>query len=68
MFWSGWSFDEPTLQPVGNVVKYKAAAITFQDPKELKLPEIKRWLRKSKAIQWDYKNIIKHKGKLVRLK
>jgi hypothetical protein len=29
---------------------------------------MKRWITKSKAIQWDYKNLVKRKGKLERLK
>ena len=29
---------------------------------------LERWLQKSSAIQWDYKNIVKRKGKLERLK
>jgi hypothetical protein len=28
---------------------------------------LKRWLKKSRIIQSDYKNIVKRKGKLVRL-
>lgn len=27
-----------------------------------------RWLKKAENIQWDYKNIVKRKGKLERLK
>lgn len=68
LFWSGMSFTEPDLLPIGNVKKFKAAGITYTDRKELKLADIKRWLRKAKTIQWDYKNIIKRRGKLVRLK
>lgn len=68
MFWSGWSFDEPLLAPIGNVKKYKAAGIIYTDKKELQQADIKRWLRKAKTIQWDYKNIIKHKGKLIRIR
>ncbi len=68
MFWSGMSFDEPNLLPIGNVKKFKAAGIIYTDSKELVLKDIKRWLRKAKTIQWDYKNIVKHKGKLVRIK
>ena len=30
--------------------------------------DLKRWLEKSIEIQWDYKNIVKRKGKLERLK
>jgi hypothetical protein len=29
---------------------------------------LKRWLAKSRDIQWDYKNIVKRKGKLERLR
>ncbi len=68
MFWSGMSFSEPHLFPVGNVKKFKAAGITYTTSRELKRAEIKRWLRKAKTIQWDYKNIIKRKGKLVRIR
>jgi len=34
---------------------------------EINLKDLKRWLRKSAIIQWDSKNIVKRKGKLVRL-
>ena len=30
--------------------------------------DVKRWIDKSKKIQWDYKNIYKRKGQLERLK
>lgn len=68
LFWSGWSFDEPKLLPVGNVTKYKAAGIIYTDYKELSIGDIKRWLRKARTIQWDYKNIVKRKGRLIRNK
>ncbi|MFA6042664.1 MAG: DUF1801 domain-containing protein [Patescibacteria group bacterium] len=68
LFWSGMSFAETDLLPVGNVKKFKAAGVIYTDRKELKHALIKRWLRKAKTIQWDYKNIIKRRGKLVRLK
>ena len=29
---------------------------------------LKRWLKESRDIQWDYKNIVKRKGRLERLK
>lgn len=28
---------------------------------------LQRWPEKAKRIQWDYRNIMKHKGKLERL-
>jgi hypothetical protein len=35
---------------------------------EVSEKDLKRWLEKSKKIQWDYKNIYKRKGKLERVK
>ena len=66
MFWSGASFDEDKLQP--GTGKFKDAAIIFTDPDQIKQADIKRWIKKSRTIQWDYKNVAKRKGKLVRLK
>lgn len=68
LFWSGMSFAEPSLLPVGNVKKFKAAGIVFTNVKDLKVADLKRWLRKAKTIQWDYKNIVKRRGKLIRIK
>jgi len=68
MFWSGMSFNESGLSPIGNVKKFKAAGTQYADKRDVDSKDLKRWLRKSKTIQWDYKNIIKRKGKLVRLK
>lgn len=64
LFWSGQSFDEPGLAPEGS---FKAAEKRFNDVSEINIPELKRWLEKSRRIQWDYKNIVKRKGKLERL-
>jgi uncharacterized protein YdhG (YjbR/CyaY superfamily) len=66
MFWSGASFDEVRLNVVGE--KFKDASIFFQHANEIDKDEMKRWVTKSKAIQWDYKNLVKRKGKLERLK
>ncbi len=65
MFWSGADFDEPGLNVVGQ--KFKDASVFYNDVAEINLKDLKRWLRKSKEIQWDYKNTVKRKGKLVRL-
>jgi hypothetical protein len=65
MFWSGQSFDEPSLQPEGT---FKAAEIRYSDKTQIETSDLQRWLEKSKYIQWDYKNIIKRKGVLERLK
>ncbi len=64
LFWSGQSFDEPGLSPEGS---FKAAEAKYADVTEIKVTALRKWLRKSKKIQWDYKNIVKRKGTLVRL-
>ncbi len=61
MFFSGQSFDEKDFLPEG---KFKAAEIFYTDVKEVKVTAIKRWLKKAKTIQWDYKHIAKNKGVL----
>lgn len=66
MFWSGASFAEDKLKP--GTGKFKDASIMYTDSNDIKLADIKRWIKKSKTIQWDYKNVAKRKGKLVRLK
>lgn len=64
MFFSGQSFKESDLKPEG---KFKAAEIFYTDVKEIKLKPLKGWLKKSINIQWDYKNIVKRKGRLEKL-
>ncbi|OJU88190.1 hypothetical protein BGO17_04445 [Candidatus Saccharibacteria bacterium 49-20] len=68
MFWSGWSFDEPTFEPVGDVEKFKAAGVTYTDVSQVNAELIAQWLQKARDIQWDYKNIVKNRGVLNRLK
>ncbi|WP_129021074.1 DUF1801 domain-containing protein [Edaphocola flava] len=65
LFWSGQSFDEPALQNEGT---FKAAEMRYTDVAQVNAEELKRWLEKARDIQWDYKNLIKRKGKLERLK
>lgn len=65
MFWSGADFDETGLEP--GTGKFKDASILYQDAKEIDETDLKRWLKKAVSIQWDYKNIVKCKGKLERL-
>jgi uncharacterized protein YdhG (YjbR/CyaY superfamily) len=66
MFWSGADFEEDDLNVTGK--KFKDASVFFTGVEQIKPKELKRWLKKSRAIQWDYKNIVKRKGKLERLK
>jgi hypothetical protein len=65
LFWSGQSFDEEELQKEGS---FKAAEMRYTSSKQVKKSDLKRWLDKGREIQWDYKNIVKRKGVLERLK
>jgi hypothetical protein len=66
MFWSGRGFDEPLLVPGKG--RFKDSSIMYTSSDEIKERDIKRWLKKATLIQWDYKNIVKRKGKLVKMK
>ena len=66
MFWSGVGFDEEQLQP--GTGKFKDASITYTSEDQINVKDLKRWLRKASDIQWDYKNIVKRKGVLERLR
>ena len=64
LFWSGQSFDEPGLAVEGT---FKAAEKHYTSVHQIDLTDLDRWLAKSRTIQWDYKNIRKRKGELIRL-
>lgn len=63
LFWSGQSFEEPALAPVG---KYKAAEARFTRVEDIEVETVRRWLGKARAIQWDYQHLVKRKGVLER--
>lgn len=65
LFWSGQSFEEESLQSEGN---FKAAGTRYTSAEQINKVDLQRWLEKSRQIQWDYKNIVKRKGRLERLK
>lgn len=65
LFWSGQSFKQKGLQKEGS---FKAAELRFQSVDEIDTAKLARWLAESRDIQWDYKNIVKRKGELLRLK
>jgi hypothetical protein len=65
LFWSGQSFDEEALQAEGS---FKAAEMRYTLSEQINAKDLRRWLKKAEAIQWDYKNIVKRKGELQRLK
>jgi len=66
MFWSGADFEEEKLNVTGK--KFKDASIFYTTIEEIDTEDLHRWLKKSREIQWDYKNIVKRKGQLERLK
>lgn len=65
MFWSGADFNEPGLTP--GTGKFRDASVRYTDVGEVDLGDLARWLEKGRAIQWDYKNVVKRKGRLERL-
>jgi hypothetical protein len=65
LFWSGQTFEEEKLKNEGT---FKAAEFRYTAIDQVDLTDLKRWLRQSREIQWDYKNIVKRKGRLERLK
>lgn len=66
MFWSGADFDEDDLTP--GTGKFKDASIIYISSAQIKSTDLKRWLKKAIDIQWDYKNVVKNKGKLNKIK
>ncbi len=66
MFWSGADFEEPKLKSGSG--KFKDASVLYTTADAVQPEELKRWLKKSLEIQWDYKNVVKRKGRLERLK
>lgn len=65
MFWSGADFDEESLNVRGK--NFKDASIFYNHISEIETKDLTRWLKKSREIQWDYKHIVKRKGRLERI-
>lgn len=65
MFWSGKFFNEDLLNVHGG--KFQDASVFYNDLSEINEDDIKRCLKKSEKIQWDYKNLVKRKGELIQL-
>jgi len=66
MFWSGADFNEEKLNIKGE--KFKDASIFYNNITDINITDLLNWLKKSREIQWDYKSIVKRKGKLEKLK
>jgi len=66
MFWSGADFEEEKLQP--GTGKFKDASIIYTSADQINPSDVRQWLEKAQNIQWDYRNLVKRKGRLERLK
>ena len=65
LFWSGQSFKETGLNKEGT---FKAAEVRYTAVDQVDTKKIDRWLTEARVVQWDYKNLIRRKGRLERLK
>jgi hypothetical protein len=65
LFWSGQSFKEKGLKKEGT---FKAAEARYTVADQVDTQTLGRWLAEARDVQWDYKNLIRRKGKLERLK
>ena len=65
LFWSGQSFEEEGLKKEGT---FNAAEVRYTAADQVNRQNLWRWLAKARDIQWDYKNIVRRKGRLERLK
>ena len=66
MFWSGADFGEEGLDVRDE--KFKDASVFFTRMEDIDQEALRRWLQRSREVQWDYKNLVKCKGRLERLK
>ena len=64
LFWSGQSFETEGLSKEG---KFKAAEARYQSVEDIDTARLRAWLAESRNIQWDYKNLVRRKGRLERL-
>jgi len=65
LFWSGQSFREEGLAKEGT---FKAAEARYTAKHQVDTDRLQRWLAESRDIQWDYKSLVRRKGRLERLK
>jgi hypothetical protein len=65
LFWSGRSFEEEGLKEEGS---FKAAEARYTAADQVDVGDLERWLAKARDIQWDYRNLIRRRGRLERLK
>lgn len=64
LFWSGQSFKKSGLDAEGS---FKAAEMSYAEESDVKVTALRGWLKQAKKIQWDYKNIVKNRGRLDKI-
>jgi hypothetical protein len=62
LFWSGQSFKTPGLHSSGS---FRAADIRYGSIDDIDKVRLRKWLRESIKVMWNYKDIRKNKGKLA---
>jgi hypothetical protein len=65
LFWSGQSFQEKGLKKEGS---FKAAEMRYTAADQVDSAKLQLWLTEAREVQWDYKNLMRRKGRLQRLK
>jgi hypothetical protein len=65
LFWSGQGFRTKGLAKEGS---FKAAEARYATVDDVDTGPLRKWLAEAREVQWDYKNIVKRKGRLARLK
>jgi hypothetical protein len=65
LFWSGQSFEEKGLTAEGS---FKAAEARYTDVGQVDTQKLARWLAEARDVQWDYKSLMRRKGRLERLR
>ncbi|MBI4979615.1 MAG: DUF1801 domain-containing protein [Spirochaetes bacterium] len=61
LFWSGQSFKTPGLTPAG---KFKAAEIRYKNVEAIDNRLLRAWLRESKKVMWNYRDIRANNGRM----
>lgn len=64
LFWSGQSFQTPGLAIEGS---FKAAEVRYTTLSQINPNALGSWLDEARTVQWDYKNIVRRRGRLERL-
>jgi hypothetical protein len=65
LFWSGQSFRAKGLKKEGS---FKAAEARYTSRDQVDVERLMEWVAEARQVQWDYKNLVRRKGRLERVK